>query len=196
MLAFDDDDDLIGILYELQQLTSIINNETVGFLKISQIMGPIQYRLLSFQSADSESSQNAVLREVCCIGASVHLKIVYDFHLRLWAGAFPAGALMDRAMIQKIKSCLDMADTATAQTSALFLWLMFLGGIAVAGTKERAWFVARIARTIMDLQICSWKDARSSLIQFLWVDRIHENACRDLWDEALITVTVLFGRVC
>lgn len=99
-------------------------------------------------------------------------------------------------MIQKLKSCLNTVDTNKVQAGALFLWIMFLGGAAAAGIKDRAWFVARLAKTIMEFQICSWEDAKSSLTKFFWVDRIHENSCRDLWDDALVTVAVLFGSDC
>jgi hypothetical protein len=168
----------------------------MDLLTIDRIVTSIQYHLLLFQSAGYKSSENAVLQEDCCIGALVYLKTVYHFHLCLQVGRFPAGALTDGPMIQKLKFCLDMADINTAQTRALSLWIIFLGGAAVAGTKDRAWFVARLAKTVMELQICSWEDAKSSLMKFLWVDRIHENSCKDLWDEALMTMTVLFGGDC
>ena len=44
----------------------------------------------------------------------------------------------------------------------------------------------------MEFQICSWEEARSNLARFLWVDRIHEEACKGL-EEAMVIVDVLFG---
>ena len=99
-------------------------------------------------------------------------------------------------MVQKLKSFLGRVEMNTVQTRSLSLWVLFLGGVIVAGTKDRAWFVARLAKAIMELQICCWEDAESSLREFLWVDRIHENSCRVLWDEAMVTVDVLFGAEC
>jgi len=183
MQLFAFDGVLVSILGELQYLTSILNNATMDLLTIEQIVGSIQYHLLLYHSAGYKSSQNAVLQELCCIGALVYLKTLYHFHRYLQAKEIPAGALSDRAMIQKLKSCLSMAEANTAQARALFLWILFLGGAAVDGTKDRAWFVARLATTVIELQICRWEDAKSSLMTFLWVDRIHESSCRGLWDE-------------
>ncbi|KAI9737859.1 MAG: hypothetical protein M1834_009229 [Cirrosporium novae-zelandiae] len=194
LFAFDGG--LIGIISELQYLTSALNNATMDLLTVDRIVISIQYHLLLFQSAGYKSSQNAALQEVCCIGALVYLETVYHFSLCLQVGKFPASALTDGVTIQKLKSCLDMADMNTAQTRVLFLWIMFLGGAAVAGTKDRAWFVARLVKIVMELQIYNWKDAKSSLMKFLWAGRVHENSCKDLWDEVLITMTVLFGGDC
>ena len=96
-------------------------------------------------------------------------------------------------MAQKLKSFLGRVEMDTVQTRSLFLWVLFLGGVIAAGIKDRVWFVARIAKAIMKWQICCWEDAESSLREFLWVNRIHETSCRDLWDEAMVTVDVLFG---
>lgn len=189
---FSFDDDLISILSDLQNLTSVLNNTAMDLFIIDRIITPIQHNLLSFQFAGYELSQKAVFQEVCCIGALVYIKTIYDFYHSLQLGRFPAGTLTDGAIIQKLKSCLDMIDTNTAQTKALFLWMLFLGGTAVVGTSDRAWFVARLVKTAIEFQICSWEDVRLSLMKFLWIDRIHENFCKELWDEALVTLDVLF----
>lgn len=181
------------MLGELQYLTSISSNATTRFMTINRFSTSTYCHLLSFQSSRHQSFTNAVIEEICCVGALFYLKTIYDFHLGQLIGGLPAGAWTDPAMIQKLKSCLDMGDMNTPQTRGLFLWILFLGGTAVAGTRNRAWFVARLAKAIMDFQICGWEDAKSSLMKFLWIDGIHEHSCRDLWEEALVTVDVLFG---
>jgi hypothetical protein len=85
----------------------------------------IQYYFPLSQSADYESSQNSVLSEGYCIKALVYLKTVSYFHLCLQVRAVSVCELVDEAMIQKLKSCLDMADTNTVQTRALFLRMIF-----------------------------------------------------------------------
>lgn len=187
------DENLTEILAELEHMTSALNNTAMNLPMIHRTITPIQFHLLSIQSAGYVNSENSALQELCCIGALVYLKTVYDYHLCLQFRGRAAGALMDGAMVQKMKSCLDIADSNTAPTRTLFLAVIFLAGAAVGGTKDRVWFVARLAKAIMELQICSWEDAKSSLATFLWVDKIHEIPCRELWEEALTTVDVLFG---
>jgi hypothetical protein len=190
------DDGIISILGELQYLTSLLNNTTMDFLIVNQFSTSIHCHLLSFLSVSYKSSQNGVTEELCCIGSLVYLKTIYDFHLCLRILGLAAGAVMNEDMVQKLKSCLGRVEMDTVQTRALFLWVLFLGGVVVAGTRDQAWFVARLAKAIMEWQICRWEDAESSLREFLWVDRVHENSCRDLWDEAMVTVDVLFGGEC
>lgn len=194
--SFAFDDELVGILCEIQYLTSALHDATMTFLTVNRFTTSIHCHLLSFQSAGLSTSQNAVLEEICCIGALVYLKTVYDFHLWLQIWGLPAGAAMDEAMVQKLKSYLGTIEKDTAEARALFLWVLFLGGVAVSGTRDRGWFVARLAKAIMEFQICGWEDAKSTLTGVLWVDRIHETPCGDLWDEAMVTVDVLFGSVC
>lgn len=79
----------------------------------------------------------------------------------------------------------------TAETSALLLWILILGGAAVAGnSQDRAWFVVRVTKIVMGLKISSWEEAKLLLMRFFWVDSIHEGTCRDLWDETWINITV------
>ena len=186
-------DDLVRVLCELQYLTSLLKNTEVNFLTVNRFSTSIHCHLLTFQSTPHQSSQNTVLEELCCIGALVYLKTVYDSHLCLQVWGHTAGAVMDKMMVKKLKSCLGKIEMDTVQTRKLFLWVLFLSGAAVAGSKERAWFVARLAKAIVEWQICGWEDAKSSLVDFLWLDRIHDDSCKDLWDESMATVDVLFG---
>lgn len=163
---------------------------------IDRSAASLQYHVLVFQAAGSRSSQNDndIMHEICCLGALIYLETFDDF-LRLQAGRLRASSLLHGALIQKLKSTLDMVDTTNiAPSRALTLWILFLGGAVCAGTKDRVWFVARLVKTIMKLQqLLSWEDAKSSLVKFLWVDRIHEHSCKDLWDEVQITLGVLFA---
>jgi hypothetical protein len=169
------EDDLIGILGELQNLTLVLNNTTIDLSQM-RLLSPIQHHLLSRQPTGSSGSQNAVVEEAFCIGACFYLKTIYDYHLRLQLGWVPTNAMTDGTPIQRLKSCLDMIYMDTEQARTLFFWVWFMGGAAVAGTADRAWFVAGLAKAkaTMELQICSWEDAKSSLMRFYWVDRIAE----------------------
>lgn len=178
---------------KLQDLTSVLNNGTVHILTINGMISPIQYHLLKTQSAGCKSPQYAAFHELCCLGFLVYLKTIYEFHISVRAGRFPAGIFTNAVLTEKLKACLDKADMSTPQLRALFLWILCIGGVSVAGTTYRTWFVAQLAKTIMELQLHSWGDTKQSLKGVLWVDRIHGDPCRTLWDEAQTTVTVLFG---
>ena len=192
MIKFLVSEDLGDIIVELQDLTSVLNISTMDLATIHRAITPIQHHILFFQSSGSENPPNGSPRELCCTGVLLYLKTVFDYHFCLQFGGLATGASIDIEMVQQLKNCVVDADTNTAPARAIFLSLVFLGGMAVAGTKDRAWFVARLAKTIMELQIWTWEDAKLSLATFLWVDKIHERSCRELWEEALVTVDELF----
>jgi len=165
----------------------------MDFPKIDRTIVLVQYRLLSHQSVGPANSYTAFdAPRICAVGALVYLQTIHRFHLRLHSGV-SASVLMDRALIERLKMYLDSFDTALVETRELFLWMIFIGGVAVTGSKERAWFVAKIAKAVVELHIRCWDEAKSMLTKFLWIDSIHEGACRDLWEGAQVTVSVLFG---
>jgi hypothetical protein len=53
-------------------------------------------------------------------------------------------------MMGKLKSCIKSADTNTLQTRVLLLRIIFLAAMVVVGTRDRAWFVARLVKIIME----------------------------------------------
>jgi hypothetical protein len=99
----------------------------------------------------------------------------------------PNNTILNTPLILKLKSCLETTDTCTAQMRGLFLWVVLMGGVAVAGTRDRAWFVARLVKVVMEWEIGSWEEleVRGG---FWWV----EGGCREVWDEAMVTIAVLF----
>ncbi|RFU29231.1 hypothetical protein B7463_g7088, partial [Scytalidium lignicola] len=187
------DDSIIGILRELQYLTSMIKNETMDLIAFDGIAVSIQYHLLLFQFISHKSSQHTALEDACCMGALIYLKTIHHYRLSFQIEGYPFRVSTDGAIIQKLKSCLDIMETNTRQTKELFIWILFLGGGAATSTRDRTWFVARLGKALMEWQVCSWEDAKSLLMKFLWVEAIHADSGRDLWDEAQITVSVLFG---
>lgn len=187
------DDDLITVLGELERMTLVLNTSIMDLGTIDRTVAYMQYHLLSIHSAVDKSSPNALLEGSLTVGALVYIHTVHRFHLYPQGMEVSSGLLTARVIIQKLKTCLDSVDMNVTQTSGLFLWMMFLGGIAVAGTEHRVWFVARIAKTVVQLQISEWEDVKSLLIRFPWVERIHNKPCTHLWNEVEITVRVLFG---
>jgi hypothetical protein len=187
------DSNLISIFVELQYLNSTLAISTRNLMTTYHVHASVQYHLLMFRSTRYSGGQISAIQEICSLGVITYLKTVYDFQRSISTGRPPIGASTDIVTIQQLKSCLDFIEINTPQTQAFFLWMLFLGGSVVASTKERTWFVARLARTIVEMQIRSWEDMRELLKRFLWVDWIHGDPCRELWDEAMVTVDVLFG---
>lgn len=188
------DDDFLSVLGDLQCMTSVLNISTIDLPTIDRTIVPIQYQLLFHQSTGTKHSTIVDPRRLCAIGALVYLQNVHSFHLRLHLGG-TSRVLMDGALIDVVKNDLNSFDTNAAQTKELFLWVLFLCGVAVVGTKQRIWFVATLAKIIVELHICSWDEVKMTLMKFLWVDRIHEDPCREIWEEVQTTLKGFLPKV-
>ena len=67
-----------------------------------------------------------------------------------------------------------------------------MGAVAANGARERAWFVARVVRGMMECGMSSWEDAKCVLGEFLWAEGLQEE-WRGIWEEAVAVRGVLFG---
>jgi hypothetical protein len=150
------------------------------------MIASIQYHILSF--FQSPGFKHGGVEELCCLGLLIYLKILNNVTCaRIWGSQPSTASLLNTPLILKLKSSLDLADTDTPQMRKLFLWIVLMGAVAVAGTRDRAWFVARLVKVVMEWEIGSWEelDVRGG---FWWV----EGGCREVWDEAMVTIAVLF----
>lgn len=185
------DEQMVHTLGELQYLTHIVCNPSTSLLLIDNMVISIQYRLLIYLAARSYGSSYASLIGACGIGIFIYLKTIYYCRLNFKVETYPTGVPMYGVVLQKLRSCLNGVDASEPQIRDLFLWILFLGGGAAGGTKERAWFVARLAKGVKEWGINNWEDAKLLLKRFLWVDDIHERFFIDLWNEVETTVRML-----
>jgi hypothetical protein len=130
--------DFVGLLGEMQYLGSVLSSVEMDIPTVVKTITSIQCHLLLHQSGGSENSPNATLEEICRVGCLVYLQTIYNFHLYLQLRIHPIDTVTNGGLIPKLKYFLNMAEINTAQTRALLLWIMFLGGAEVPGTKDRA----------------------------------------------------------
>jgi hypothetical protein len=79
----------------------------------------------------------------------------------------------------------------TPRTQDFILWVTLVGAVVAKGTSDRAWFVARMARGVMECGISSWEEAKCVLGEFLWIEGMQEEWGR-VW-EAYAVREVLLG---
>ncbi|KAI3152036.1 transcriptional regulator family: Fungal Specific TF [Penicillium roqueforti] len=71
----------------------------------------------------------------------------------------------------------------------LLLWQLFMGAAcSLTLPSERAFFVSELANAARLQGIHSWQEARSILLGFFYVDRIHLPMLRQIWDECQLLV--------
>jgi hypothetical protein len=186
--SLENNKELINILLETQHLTSLFSDSTTDLHvpTILRMIAAIEYHILSFFHSPNFKSGGAV-QELLCMGLLLYLKTLHDDACaRIW-GSLPShdnNTIPITPLILKLKSCLETADTSTCHLRGLFLWTILMGGVVVAGTRDRAWFVAKLVKVVMEWRIGSWEEVRGG---FWCVE-----GCREVWDEGMVTMAVLF----
>ncbi|GAB1198858.1 hypothetical protein APSETT444_008188 [Aspergillus pseudonomiae] len=65
----------------------------------------------------------------------------------------------------------------------VLIWVLFIGTWSSQLLPERTFFVTELAAAVRRQGIQSWQELRSLLLNFFYVDRVHQAALRGLWDE-------------
>jgi hypothetical protein len=118
------------------------------------------------------------------MGALIYMKEVFR--------EFPFSAIGSRNLVRRLKESLTLISD-WARSAPLSMWLFFMGGISAAGKPDRAWFVAHLVKVATALKVQSWSDVKQMLEKMLWIKKIHEQACKVLWEEVDIFRSVLYN---
>lgn len=65
----------------------------------------------------------------------------------------------------------------------VLIWVLFIGSWSSRLVPERTFFVTELAAAVGRQGIQSWHELRSLLLNFFYVDRVHQTALRGLWEE-------------
>lgn len=172
------DPDLREILLDVTSLTSLINSipadQTLDVNTFQEMVISICSRLIRFHpllSSKGESDIEAAYH----IGLTVFMMTLFLQHdgrriLRYELVSLRLKAVLDRG--------LDELD------NDLVLWLMLIGGIWIAGDADELWLVLRISRLGRRLGINSWTEVQGSINKFPWINAIHDQPGRAVWDSA------------
>ena len=89
-------------------------------------------------------------------------------------------------LVPKLKrSLIRIVDEPRA--APLLLWLYFMGGIASHGLSTRSWFIKKLVEfVLLPGELLTWVSVKKALRKILWIDLIHEGACKHLWNDTEI----------
>ncbi|EKV08072.1 Actin-binding FH2 [Penicillium digitatum] len=93
--------------------------------------------------------------------------------------------------IQALRTALEatIPSGLFALCRDLLLWQLFMGAAcSLTLPSERAFFVSELANAARLQGIYSWQEARTILLGFFYVDRIHLPMLRQVWDECHLQV--------
>jgi hypothetical protein len=148
--------------------------------QLARTRAAIEKRLLILPSANELNMAGAASPNIyeCCrltamiFGVAVILPIpnTYDV-LQIY---------VTRLKLAIEESRLDTLQSVDANLSPVFLWMLFLGGIAALDKPERRWFVSQLALLIDKLRT-DWSGVEEILETFLWLDSACGPGGRELW---------------
>ena len=129
-----------------------------------------QYELLRCQRSNQTELEKALM-----LGALMYLKSV--------SRSTPLSPWSSANLTSRLRSILESWADDDVPARLLLVWLCFVGGCAFRGPNH-AWFVGKLAQVVaLEERAWTWEDARAALQKVLWVEEIHEDICKKLWDE-------------
>ncbi|KAH7369994.1 hypothetical protein BKA65DRAFT_589439 [Rhexocercosporidium sp. MPI-PUGE-AT-0058] len=168
-----------------QSVSRILASPTVlsGSRQVSllQHIYSLRYSLLPDYSSGEEFADGAArtLDEVLRVGALLYVSETPK--------EFPNAAVGPVKMVRRLRELVMQVQVWNEREAGLVLWLLFVGGIAARRGEDRMWFAVQVGNLTGKLGLERWGEVRERLEELWWVERIHEKACRELWDEFVVS---------
>ncbi|KAF5644570.1 double substrate-specificity short chain dehydrogenase reductase 2 [Fusarium sp. NRRL 52700] len=155
------------------------DDKPLDLLDFQEVLVSICYRLLQFRTiGESRSKQD--IQSTYHIGLSLFMMSVY-FNNKQDRMARPGliKALVEEAIDFNLNESGDEFK----------FWLLILGGISVPTRDGRGWFVETLRELASLIGIMTWEQAKECLERFPWMDGIHDQPSRRLWDQYTQIIT-------
>lgn len=171
------DPDLEGALRGAMAAATLFNNDlrdcTLDCLAFIDIVVSVFYRLLRFSTLNGPLPTSAV-------HAAYHIGLIV-FTMTMLAQRGRRQIIKCGLISQRLRAVLK-SDPDKCDNELVF-WVAVMGGIWVADNSDGGWFGLRVQTCAQKLGIDSWQRARSSLCKFPWIDGLHDEPGRELWNQ-------------
>lgn len=159
------------------------NEETEDYFNFEVLY--VEYSLHSDRYTPTGQAKGDNSIEGCCRLACLcfHNSAIWSF--------YPMVAPLLPKPIQALRAALEgtIATGLFVFCPDLLIWLLFLGAAcSQVMPAERAYFVSELATAARVHGVGSWNEARSILMGFFYVDRVHLPMLRQIWEEVQLQV--------
>jgi hypothetical protein len=133
--------------------------------------------------------QNTNIDSNRCIFAFEAVPLKMAAHLYLWLAIreLPPTSELLYKILQRLhgslKPVLPGWFNASEERMYWLLWILFVGGVAANGRKERSWFVNELGHVCIDLKIWTLDGLKECLERVVWQDAWCAERCAALWDD-------------
>lgn len=149
-----------------------MDEKPLNLLEFQEVLISICYRLLRFCTI-GESRLKHDIQSAYHIGLSLFMISIY-FHNKQDRMARPG---LITALVKEVtESILDDSE------DEFTFWLLILGGISVPRNDGREWMVEKLRDLASMLGVMNWEQAKDCLAIFPWMNAIHDEPSRKLWD--------------
>jgi hypothetical protein len=172
--------DLQDVLSDILILACVLNNHENVPMKLNayscqQIVILVSYRLIQI-------SQLATPRLASDLENMIHLSLT-AFTTTLFLG-FGSAALKAPLLVKLLRELAQRFQAHDAETKKVLLWVLFMGRASVFNDLGDWWIVPKIREIRIDLNLRTCEDVRNILSRFPWVDSVHGQSGRALWEKS------------
>ncbi|KAF4948059.1 hypothetical protein FGADI_9924 [Fusarium gaditjirri] len=150
-----------------------MDEKLLNLVEFQEVLVSICYRLLGFRTIN-ESRSKQDFQSAYHIGLSLFMISIY-FHNKHHRMARPG--LIESLIEEAIGSLLNNQEVEFE------FWLLTVGGFSVPVNDGRGGMVEKLREQASILGIVTWDQAKDRLSRFPWMDAIHDEPSRKLWDQ-------------
>ena len=151
----------------------------------------IQYQLL-LSGPKEEISNGGSIHKNNDLGEAFRLAAI--LYMKEILREFLLSTIGSSILVSKLKTSLDnvLTTEVTPTSSSLFLWLLFMGGVAsLQNNLDHTFFITHLVRIRRELELYEWEDVKERLEHVLWIGRVLDKAGEELWEEVRLAWRVL-----
>jgi len=134
----------------------------------------ISYRLIHI-------SQLATPRLTNDLENMLHLGLT-AFTTTIFLG-FGSAGLKAPLLLQSLREVAQKYLPGDIECHKMLLWVLFMGRASVFGEVDDCWIIPKVREVSMALVLHVWTDVRNFLSAFPWVDSVHGQSGRALWEK-------------
>lgn len=167
------------IYLDVKHVTSILEKDAVDRIldleTFQEMLYSICYRLIRYQTLCSPSKTLPVIDAVCHIGLTIYMMTLF---LQIDHRRIMPYELITVQLRTTLDRNLDELD------NNLILWLLFIGGIWIDISSNGSWLFPKIMTMTGRLGIVTWLEIHEVIDKFPWINALHSEAGRALWNMA------------
>ena len=168
--------ELLNSFIELSQLCEALehamrNNIAIDPRAFDEDVICIQHDLLGF-----EYQQQGSIEKVCQLAALVFIQTLTRENPFSWTSSYLVSETLQHTLL-----ALDNEEEFAAQ---LAFWILFMGGIVSAETKEKQWYRTKLGehRGLRN-NLGRWENAKIQLKKIMWIEEAQEKYGIKLWHD-------------